>query len=61
MYLLRFDFMVSHNPGKSLITADTLSRAPLAQQDDQYDTEEQINLYVQHVFASLPASNTQLE
>ena len=61
MRLLRFDFTVSHVPGKSLITADALSRAPVEQQDRQSITEEEIDLYVQHVFASLPASNTQLE
>ena len=49
MRLLRFDF--------SLITADTLFRAPVARQDDQYRTEEEIDLYVQHVSASLSASN----
>ena len=61
MRLLRFTFTVSHVPGKSLITADTLSRAPVAQQDDQNCTEEEIDLYVQYVLASIPASNTQLE
>ena len=61
MRLLRFDFTVSHVPGKSLITADALSRAPVEQQDGQSSSEEEIDLYVQHVFASLPASNTQLE
>ena len=61
MCLLRFDFTVSHVPGKSLITADALSRAPVEQQDGQSSTKEEIALYVQHVFASLPASNTQLE
>ena len=53
MRLLRVDF--------SLITADTLFRAPVARQDDQYRTEEEIDLYVQHVSASLSASNTQFE
>ena len=51
--LLRFDF--------SLITADTLFRAPVARQDDQYCSEEEIDLYVQHASASLSASNTQFE
>ena len=61
MRLLRFDFTVSHIPGKSLITTDKLFKAPVAQRDDQYCTEKEIDLYIQHVLASLPASNTQLE
>lgn len=61
MRLLRFAFTVSHVPRKSLITADALSRAPAEQQDGQSSTEEEIDSYVQHVFASLPASNTQLK
>ena len=59
--LLRFDFTVPHVPGKSLITPEALSRAPVEQKDGQSGTEEEIDLYVQHVLASLPASNTQLE
>ena len=33
------------------------------EQDEQQDqgTEEDVDLYVQHVFDSLPASNTQLQ
>ena len=63
MRLLRFDFTVSHFPGKNLITADAFSRTSIAQQNDEQDhcTEEEIGLYVQHVLASLPASNAQLE
>ena len=56
-----FTFTVSHVPGKSLITADTLSRAPVAQQDDQNCTEEEIDLVRSICMASIPASNTQLE
>ena len=59
--LLRFHFTVSHVPRKLLITADALSRAPVEQHDGQSSTEEQIYLYVQHVLASLPASNTQAQ
>lgn len=61
MRLLRFNFTVSHVHGKSLITTDALSRAPVEQKDGESSAEEEIDLYVQHVLASLPASNTQLE
>ena len=59
MRLLRFDFTMSHVPRKSVITTDALSRAPVEQQDGQSSTEEENDLYVQYVFASLPTSNTQ--
>jgi len=61
MRLLRFNFTVSHVHGKSLITTDALSRAPVEQKDGESSAEEEIDLYVQHVLASLPAPNTQLE
>lgn len=63
MRVLRFDFSVSHVPGKHLSTADALSRAPIVEETKENDPrpEEEINLYVHHIFNSLPASNTQLE
>ena len=35
MRLMRYHFTISHVPGKSLIIADTLSRAPLPDMDFQ--------------------------
>ena len=63
MRLLSFVFTVWHVPGKSLIRADTLSRAPLTEHNEQQgqDLEEKINLYVQNISVSLPVSNTQLK
>ena len=63
MRLLRFDFSISHVPGKHLSTTDALSRAPIVEETKENDprSEEEINLYVHHIFNSLPASNTQLE
>ena len=63
MRVLRFDFSVSHVPGKHLSTADALSRAPIVEETKENDPrpEEENNLYVHHIFNSLPASNTQLE
>lgn len=46
--LLRFDFTVSHVPGKDLITADILSRKPLLEIDPTL--EEVCSLHVAEVF-----------
>ena len=61
MRVLRFDFSVSHVPGKHLSTVDALSRAPIVEETKENDPrpEEEINLYVHHIFNSLP--NTLLE
>lgn len=61
MRLMRFDFTISHLPGKELITADTLSRAPLSKHSDPDDLEEEVNLYVNFVYSALPASDQRIE
>ena len=62
MRMMRFQFSVYHVPGKSLIVADTLSRAPLSGVKDsdrilQEDTDAFVNLTMQ----SLPATEHRLE
>ena len=56
MQLMRFDFSISYVPGKDIITADTLSRAPLNQCSDSDQLEEDVNFYVNFVYSSLPVS-----
>jgi len=60
MRLMRFNFTISHVPGKNLITADTLSRAPVST-DDEHNREEEIDLYVNFIYALLPATDQRLE
>ena len=60
MRLLRFDFTISHVPGKHLMAADALSRAP-SQSTCIPEREEEINLYVESVLFQLPASDKRLE
>ena len=60
MRLLRFDFTISHAPGKNLVTADALSRVP-SQLTSNEESEEEINLYVESVLLQLPASDKRLE
>ena len=59
--LMRYDFTVSHVPGKNLMTADTLSRAPLGEGmldcDELHNQEElrkEAEAYVQAVLICLP-------
>ena len=57
--LIRFDFTVTHVPGKELHTADALSRASLRQVDNPLRKE--VHTYVQLIVTELPASEEQLE
>ena len=61
MRLMRFQFTISHVPGKDLVTADTLSRAPTAEctQDDRL-LHEEAEVYVRYVLQSLPATEKKL-
>ena len=60
--MMRFKFTISHVPGKSLLVADALSRAPCSEagREDlllQQETEAYVNIVVQN----LPAMEKQLE
>ncbi|XP_028514411.1 uncharacterized protein K02A2.6 [Exaiptasia diaphana] len=61
MRLMRFDFSISHVAGKDLITADTLSRAPLSKCSNPDDLQDEINLYVNFVYSLLPATDQRIE
>ena len=63
MRLMRYSYDVIHVPGKTLTTADTLSRAPLRDGGTRRDGElmEDTNIYVDSVIDSLPASDQYLE
>ena len=58
--LMRFQYSISHIPGKTLYMADTLSRAPLSLSNVEEmakDTEE----FVQAIISSIPATKDYLE
>ena len=71
MRLLRFDFTLSHVPGKSRMTADTLSRAPLdkgpidsVEHDERHKEDElrrEAEAYVRAILIYLPASDSRLD
>ena len=62
MRLMRFNFTISHVPGKYLSTADALSRAPISNTTprDQL-TSEDVDAYIQMAVQSLPATESRLE
>ncbi|XP_062855259.1 uncharacterized protein K02A2.6-like [Trichomycterus rosablanca] len=60
MRLMRFSYSISHVPGKNIATADVLSRAPVSNTVDGLQ-EEEINLYVDTVMASLPVTEPRLK
>lgn len=63
MRLMRYSYKISHVPGKSLWTADVLSRAPLPASKDNTNEElmESTNIYVDNIVEHLPASQSFLD
>ena len=61
--LLRFSYTIVHVPGKQLITADALSRAPLEGPPTAGDLqlEKEVEVFVDCVLSSLPATDKRLE
>ncbi|KAL1255543.1 hypothetical protein QQF64_013604 [Cirrhinus molitorella] len=62
MRLMKFTYTISHVPGKHIATTDVLSRAPGEEKrdKDQQQNEEELNLYVNSVVTSLPATEKRL-
>ena len=58
--LMRFDYVIKHVPGKSLHTADALSRAPLKYTTDSDELMEiqEIECHISIVVDTLPISST---
>ncbi|XP_034075852.1 uncharacterized protein K02A2.6-like [Gymnodraco acuticeps] len=63
MRLMRYSYSITHVPGKSLWTADTLSRAPVKSDStpDEKEFLESTNIYVDMIIDGLPASTAYLE
>ena len=65
MRLARFDFAISHVPGKLLYTADSLSQSPQeskAQESESWnDLHDEVECYVNAVLVTLPASDQRLD
>ena len=60
--MMRYNFSITHVPGKALITADALSRAPLhSDSTDSLDLQESAETFISAVVEALPASANRLE
>lgn len=55
---MRYTFSICHTPGKELITADALSRAPV---DPPAPDDNEVNAFVDVIMSSLPASPSKLD
>lgn len=58
--LARFDYSISHVPGKLLYTADTLSRAPVTMSDTTSQLSHQVETYTHLIINTLPATHKQM-
>ena len=58
MRLMKFRYTISHVPGKDLIIADALSRAPSRNIEK---SENDTTAFVDMIMESFPASNNRLE
>ena len=60
--LMKFQYTIKHVPGKELYTPDTLSRAPLSSQLENFEvmSAEDIELFVDTLTDSLPANKDRL-
>lgn len=63
MRLMRYSYKVQYAPGKSLWTADTLSRSPLISKPTQSDRElmENTDIYVDSIIENMPISSSYMQ
>ncbi|XP_046855956.1 uncharacterized protein K02A2.6-like [Xenia sp. Carnegie-2017] len=63
MRLMKYSFTIRHIPGKELVVADALSRAPNMKQPTKSDNNlsEDLNIYVAQIVQNIPASERRLE
>ena len=59
--MMRFNFSMSHVPGKDLLIADALSRSPNDESEGTNDLPEETQVFVDAVLAAIPATEERLE
>ena len=61
MRMMKYTYSIFHVPGKNLVIADALSRAPAQQQTSDVDEwNGEVDAYVRAIFNSLPATDKRL-
>ena len=59
---MRFNFTISHVPGKDLSTADALSRAPISSSTSEAElSSDEVDAYIRMAVNSIPATEARLE
>lgn len=61
MRMMRYHFTVSHVPGKNLVMADALSRAPEPGIPPNNSLEAEVEAYVDTTFSCIPATERRME
>ena len=60
--MMRFDYVITHVPGKQLQIANALSRSPVSLATDaDYQFQKDVSAYVDLLVQTLPATNHQLQ
>ncbi|XP_031356627.1 uncharacterized protein K02A2.6-like [Photinus pyralis] len=59
MRLMKFDYTIEHIPGKEMFTADTLSRAPLPDSEDDFTAK--VEAHIKVVSSGFPTTPSRLE
>ena len=58
--LARYQYTAKHVPGKLLLVADTLSRAPVSQPSTDGELQKEVSAFVDSVTSNLPATEKRL-
>ena len=62
MRMMKYTYSIFHVPGKNLVIADALSRAPSQQQTvEDKELNREVDIYVKAIFNNLPASDTRIK
>jgi len=59
--MMRYQFSICHVPGKDLIVADTLSRAPAADMAQADDLQQETAAFLNAVLMNIPATKEQIK